>query len=150
MVAQLPEHCDCLKHTPDVETRFYCPQALLSLDFHCRDGRFCKNIHILGLKRAVRLYSRHANLGIAAISLASTVRRAVSTAASTTSRTYSRTCTKPNTGQGMQIASLIHKLIHSLLHSVAHSSQPLFRFCAVLHSFSACLSPEGQYMCTPK
>ncbi|KAA6426007.1 MAG: hypothetical protein FRX49_03859 [Trebouxia sp. A1-2] len=61
---------------------------------------FVQNVHVLGLERAVRLYSRHAHLGIAAISLASTVRRAVSTAASTASRTYSRTCTKPNSHQG--------------------------------------------------
>ncbi len=27
----------CLKHLPSVETRFYCPQAFLSLDVQCRD-----------------------------------------------------------------------------------------------------------------
>ena len=26
-----------LKHLHNVETRFYCPQALLYLDFQCRD-----------------------------------------------------------------------------------------------------------------
>ncbi len=25
-----------LKHLPNVETRFYCPEAFLSLVFHCR------------------------------------------------------------------------------------------------------------------
>ncbi len=29
-----------LKHLPNVETRFYCPQAFLSLDFQCRDDIF--------------------------------------------------------------------------------------------------------------
>jgi len=29
------EH-NALKHLPNAETRFYCPQAFLSLDFHCR------------------------------------------------------------------------------------------------------------------
>ncbi len=28
---------DNLKHLHNVETRFYCPQAFLSLDFQCRD-----------------------------------------------------------------------------------------------------------------
>ncbi len=29
-----------LKHLPNVETRVYCPQAFLSLDFQCRDDVF--------------------------------------------------------------------------------------------------------------
>ncbi len=29
--------CNTLKHLPNVETRFYCPQTFLSLDFQCRD-----------------------------------------------------------------------------------------------------------------
>jgi len=37
-----------LKHLPNVETRFYCPQAFLSLDFQSRDD-------VSGLKRAVCL-----------------------------------------------------------------------------------------------
>jgi len=37
-----------LKHLPNVETQFYCPQAFLSLDFQCRDG-------VSGLERAVEL-----------------------------------------------------------------------------------------------
>ena len=29
-----------LKYLHNVETRFYCPQMFLSLDFHCRDDMF--------------------------------------------------------------------------------------------------------------
>ncbi len=32
----LPQY-SILKHLPNVETRFYCPQTFLSLDFQCRD-----------------------------------------------------------------------------------------------------------------
>ena len=41
-----------LKHLPKVETRFHCPQAFLSLDFHCRMDLFIKNIDVSGIKRA--------------------------------------------------------------------------------------------------
>ncbi len=41
-----------LKHLPNVETRFYCPQALLSVDFQCRDDASEWKIDDLGLKRA--------------------------------------------------------------------------------------------------
>ncbi len=30
--------CVCLKHLHNVETRFFCPQTFLSLDYQCRDG----------------------------------------------------------------------------------------------------------------
>lgn len=31
-----------LKHLPSEETRFYCPQAFLSVDLQCRDDVFMK------------------------------------------------------------------------------------------------------------
>ncbi len=30
------QHHNVLKHLPNVETHFYCPQAFLGLNFHCR------------------------------------------------------------------------------------------------------------------
>ncbi len=38
--AGTPLLCIDLKHLHSVETRFYCPQAFLSLDFQCRDDVF--------------------------------------------------------------------------------------------------------------
>jgi hypothetical protein len=41
-----------LKHLPNVKTRFYCPQAFLSLDFQCKDDVSEFTIDVSGLKRA--------------------------------------------------------------------------------------------------
>ena len=48
-------HSNCLerevvKHLPNVGTRFYCPQAFLSLEFHCRIEVSENTIDILGFK----------------------------------------------------------------------------------------------------
>ena len=44
-----------LNHLPNVETRFDCPQAFLSLDFHCRTEMSELNSDSSGLKTAVTL-----------------------------------------------------------------------------------------------
>ncbi len=43
-------HLNDLKHLPNVETRFYCPQAFLTLDFQCRDAVSEFKTDVLGLK----------------------------------------------------------------------------------------------------